>query len=49
MTEKGHYRDKDEPEERGHAIKTFRQEKRDEDGQDAFSPLQHRIPAGGRH
>lgn len=36
MTETVHHRDKDQPEERGHAIKTFRQEKRDEDGHDAF-------------
>lgn len=37
ITEHGQYRDEDhQPGERGHAINTFRKEKRDEDGKDAF-------------
>lgn len=36
ITEHGQYWDRDQPREKGHAIKTFRQEKRDEDGTDAF-------------
>lgn len=36
ITGKDQYREKDQPDEKGYVIKTFRQEKKDEDGQDAF-------------
>ncbi|KAK7710173.1 hypothetical protein SLS63_013036 [Diaporthe eres] len=47
ITGKDQYREKDQPDEKGYVIKTFRQEKRDEDGQDAFFTIMAQ-PDGAR-